>query len=42
MHKPSFKYNNNNKLEYVKNIWHVIDWSKVEENYLKICSYGYY
>ena len=23
--------------EYVKNIWNLIDWTKVEENYLKEC-----
>lgn len=32
----------NLRSEYVNSIWNVIDWSKVEENYLKVCLYGSY
>lgn len=36
-HAYYLKYKNL-RTEYVNNIWHVIDWSKVEENYLKVSS----
>lgn len=35
-HAYYLKYKNR-RAEYVKNIWNVIDWSKVEEYYLKAC-----
>lgn len=35
-HAYYLKYKNR-RAEYVRNIWNVIDWSKVEEYYLKAC-----
>ena len=35
-HAYYLKYKNL-RAEYVKNIWNLIDWTKVEENYLKEC-----
>ena len=40
-HAYYLKYKNL-RAEYVNNIWHVIDWSKVEENYCKAVSYENY
>lgn len=37
-HAYYLKYKNL-RAEYVKNIWNVIDWSKVEEKYLRECFY---
>lgn len=37
-HAYYLKYQNL-RADYVKNIWNVIDWSKVEENYLRECSF---
>ena len=36
-HAYYLKYKNL-RAEYVKNIWNIIDWSKIEENYLKECN----
>ena len=36
-HAYYLKYKNL-RAQYVKNIWNVIDWNKVEEIYLKECS----
>ena len=40
-HEPQHAYYlkyKNLRAQYVKNIWNVIDWNKVEEIYLKECS----
>ena len=36
-HAYYLKYKNL-RANYVKNIWNILDWSKVEENYLRECS----
>ncbi len=35
-HAYYLKYKNL-RVNYIKNIWNLLDWSKVEENYIKEC-----
>ena len=36
LYQINLKYKNL-RVNYIKNIWNLLDWSKVEENYIKEC-----